>query len=199
MSDISDLTDEQLPSNTSLMKATAVAILIALVVLFVAVLPAEYGIDPTGLGKKLGLSALAEGTSATQESINREVEGRSNIVTREKQGVFISEETYQSKDLSIPLLPGQGIEVKAIMDEGALLIYNWQSTSGLYMDMHGEKFNAASDEFTSYWEEEQISKASGNIIADFSGTHGWYWKNKSKERIDITIEISGFYKDVYIP
>jgi hypothetical protein len=79
------------------------------------------------------------------------------------------------------------------------LIYNWQSTGDLYMDMHGEEFNAASDEFTSYWEERNISKASGNIAAIFSGTHGWYWQNKSKERIDITIQISGFYKDVYIP
>lgn len=199
MSDISDLTHEQLPSNSRLIKATIIAILIALVVLVVAVLPAEYGVDPTGLGEKLGLSALAEGTSSTSEKTNAKVELKTNTADSKKNHIFISEETYQSKELSIQLLPRQGMEVKAVMDEGALLIYNWNSTGDLYMDMHGEEFNAAPDEFTSYWEEGQINKASGYLVANFSGTHGWYWENKTNDLIDISIEISGFYKDVYIP
>jgi hypothetical protein len=45
-------------SLKSLLIATALATLLAAVILVTAVLPAEYGIDPTGLGKNLGLTTL---------------------------------------------------------------------------------------------------------------------------------------------
>ena len=47
------------PSKAKLLKATGVALAVALVLLFVAILPAEYGIDPLGAGKALGLTGLA--------------------------------------------------------------------------------------------------------------------------------------------
>ena len=47
------------PSKQKLAKATIVAALVAIVILFVAVLPAEYGIDPLGTGAALGLTSLS--------------------------------------------------------------------------------------------------------------------------------------------
>ena len=47
------------PSRRRILTATAVAFVTAVVVLVTAVLPAEYGIDPLGTGKMLGLTALA--------------------------------------------------------------------------------------------------------------------------------------------
>ncbi len=49
------------PTAGSIVKATVLALAVAAVVLLVAVLPAEYGIDPTGAGRLLGLNALATG------------------------------------------------------------------------------------------------------------------------------------------
>ncbi len=51
---------QNVPSGTSLAKASGVALVVAAVVLVTAVLPAEYGIDPLGTGKAMGLSAIAE-------------------------------------------------------------------------------------------------------------------------------------------
>src|SRR5882762_11346340 len=48
----------QPPSKKSLAKATIVALLVAAVLLITAILPAEYGIDPLGTGKALGLTDL---------------------------------------------------------------------------------------------------------------------------------------------
>ena len=45
----------QLPSTRKLLKSTALAAAVAGVILLTTVLPAEYGIDPTGVGKVLGL------------------------------------------------------------------------------------------------------------------------------------------------
>jgi len=51
--------NNQLPTSSRLLQATAAAAIAASVILVAAVLPAEYGIDPTGLGGRLGLLALA--------------------------------------------------------------------------------------------------------------------------------------------
>ena len=44
-----------LPSVPQLVRAIGLALLVATVILLVAVLPAEYRIDPTGLGRRIGL------------------------------------------------------------------------------------------------------------------------------------------------
>jgi hypothetical protein len=45
-------------SRRELIFSTALVILLAVVVLLVAVLPAEFGIDPTGLGEVTGLTEM---------------------------------------------------------------------------------------------------------------------------------------------
>src|SRR3546814_19247413 len=49
---------QALPSTGRLLKATAVAVAVAAVILVTTVLPAEYGIDPTGISTQLGLNVL---------------------------------------------------------------------------------------------------------------------------------------------
>lgn len=49
---------QSLPSTARLLKATGLAIAVASVLLVTVVLPAEYGIDPTGIGTRLGLDVL---------------------------------------------------------------------------------------------------------------------------------------------
>ncbi len=44
-----------LPTVPQLVRAIGIALIVATVILLVAVLPAEYGIDPTGLGRRIGL------------------------------------------------------------------------------------------------------------------------------------------------
>lgn len=46
------------PSPASLRRASLVAVLIAVVLVVTAVLPAEYGIDPTGIGRRIGLTQM---------------------------------------------------------------------------------------------------------------------------------------------
>ncbi|MDQ8150624.1 MAG: transmembrane anchor protein, partial [Gemmatimonadota bacterium] len=46
--------DRELPSSKKLLKSTILAAATAAVLLVTVVMPAEYGIDPTGLGKIIG-------------------------------------------------------------------------------------------------------------------------------------------------
>ncbi|WP_310571366.1 hypothetical protein [Gemmatimonas sp.] len=50
--------DRELPTPQQLRRATLVAVVVAVAVLITAVLPAEYGVDPTGLGRRLGLTQM---------------------------------------------------------------------------------------------------------------------------------------------
>jgi hypothetical protein len=48
-------------SKSAIVKATLIALVVALVLLFAAVLPAEYGIDPLRTGKLLRLTGISQG------------------------------------------------------------------------------------------------------------------------------------------
>ena len=58
----------QAPSKQAIAKATGIALVVAIGILFTAVLPAEYGIDPLGTGKALHLTDLAKATESKPES-----------------------------------------------------------------------------------------------------------------------------------
>ena len=47
--------DSELPSTSKLIKSTILAAVAAGVLLVTVVMPAEYGIDPTGIGNAIGL------------------------------------------------------------------------------------------------------------------------------------------------
>ena len=51
---------DELPSSAQLIRSTAIAAASAVAILVTVVLPAEYNIDPTGIGGVLGLSEMGE-------------------------------------------------------------------------------------------------------------------------------------------
>ena len=50
----------ELPSTGKLLKSTIIAIIVAAVLLVTVVLPAEYGVDPTRIGRVFGLTQMGE-------------------------------------------------------------------------------------------------------------------------------------------
>lgn len=53
-------TEDELPSSKQLLRSTVIAVVAAFILLITIILPAEYGIDPTGLGRLLGLAQMGE-------------------------------------------------------------------------------------------------------------------------------------------
>ncbi len=182
------------PSLKQLAKSFAIASVIAIILLITAVLPAEYGIDPTGVGETLGLTQLT-GTSAPENSANVLPD------TTATAGATVTTQpgAYKAVAKVITLDAFEGIEFKALMEKGQQFMFSWTSNgANLYMDMHGEEPNAG-DAFTTYWKEKEINQGQGNFIAPFSGSHGWYWQNMTEEPININVHISGFFDKAYIP
>lgn len=50
----------QHPTSRQLLRSSAIAAAAAILILATVVLPAEYGIDPTGAGRALGLTRMGE-------------------------------------------------------------------------------------------------------------------------------------------
>jgi len=196
--DISDLNGEGLPSNKSLIKATFVAFFTGCILLITIILPAEHGIDPTGLGDKLGLTQMS--MASESRSVNTTIQSKDDESGSVIRPVWKSMAPFRSDTMTLSLLPNQGAEIKAIMNKNENLVFNWEVKGGAaYFDMHGEAFQATGDEFTSYWEGDNESNASGAFVAPFDGTHGWYWQNKGSAAIEIHLSTSGFYKELYTP
>ncbi|MFC4159675.1 hypothetical protein [Chitinimonas lacunae] len=202
MTDPTVLPQDLLPSSRKLAKLTAIALLVAAVLLVTVVLPAEYGVDPTGLGTRLGLTALSTGTASTgnaETPATRVAESSLEPSAGSPlTAVWKSPTPYRNDVQTVTLAPNQGIEVKARMKAGERFMFSWKAEGGaVSVDMHGEKLQAAQDEFTSYWKGRDQTEAHGQFQAPFDGTHGWYWRNRGQTPVTITVQTSGFYEKLY--
>ncbi|HUQ51425.1 MAG TPA: hypothetical protein VM692_04335 [Gammaproteobacteria bacterium] len=199
----------QAPSGQRIGLSVVVALLVAAVVLVLAVLPAEYGIDPTGIGRALGLLELNAPATRTIEI--RDVVG-GNETVREAEipdggepvplpnpGVHQSEDgPIQTRTLTLTLEPGQETEVKAVLRTSKVIVYHWQSEGGpAYCDLHGHDPAAGSEFFVRYREDQEgATDVTGSLVAPFDGEHGWYWVNINAEPIKITLTVTGFFDDI---
>ncbi|MFP5336973.1 MAG: hypothetical protein ACLGIW_00500 [Gammaproteobacteria bacterium] len=180
------------PTTPQLLKATAGAALIAAVLLVIAVLPAEYGRDPTGLGRILGLTAL-NAVAPAEASLNP-----TGTPPTAQNAVIPSETPFQNGEMQVTLRPGEGTEVKALMQSGEALVFSWTADAPVNFDMHGEKPNDGNN-YTSYWRDRAQTSAHGSFTAPYDGTHGWYWKNPGTMPVNVTVKVSGYYQKLYQP
>jgi hypothetical protein len=208
-----------LPSTSRLLKATAAAAIAAGLVLVVAVLPAEYGIDPTGLGARLGLDVLAPKASAAEPAPPvaapakpAPMDERTQLEARKSAEVF-GEEPGQSFDLaavgratgaprtdtySVTIAPGKGAEVKAQLKQDDGFTFHWTADGEVAVDMHGDRPDAK-DAYTSYWIEGAQREGAGTFIAPFEGKHGWYWRNRGQQPVTVQITVTGHQQNLFRP
>lgn len=202
----------ELPSAQRLLKATVIAIAVAGLILITVVLPAEYGIDPTGVGRRLGLDVLAGAANAAElpsNSARPAIAAKPGATELDAVGQpaktveasVVSKRTadYRSDTMSLTLAPGKGAEIKAAMKSGDGFVFQWKASGDVAVDMHGERTGAAKDEYTSYWIERTQRQASGTFTAPFDGTHGWYWLNQGSEPVTVQVAVSGFQQKLYRP
>lgn len=181
-----------LPTLPQLGKATAVALAVAGAILVGAVLPAEYGIDPSGIGNALGLTQLNGGARPAAD-VMPAAAGAAATVTKTAHAL-------RSDEMTITLQPGEGAEIKAAIARGEQFVFSWSSTGGpVKSDMHGEPFNAGPREFNTYWKVARQDFGRGTFTAPFDGIHGWYWRNKGTVPVTIHVRVSGFHDKLFRP
>ncbi|MEM4986641.1 transmembrane anchor protein [Collimonas sp. H4R21] len=185
-----------LPTLPQLRKATGIAIIAAAAMLVAFVLPAEYGIDVTGIGKLLQIKKL--GADSAEAPLSPALPATAAAVAPEVTLVK-SRMPFNESEMSLILQPNQGGEIKALMRQGEHFVYTWSAEGGkVTVDMHGERPNAGK-EFTRYWKDKQQAGDQGSFVAPFDGIHGWFWRNHSDKPVTIKVKVSGFFEKLYVP
>lgn len=194
-----DLPYQALPG--ALARATLGAVGAAAAILTLVVLPAEWGIDPTGFGTALGLTRMAAGTEPDEADTPETVSPVPSAISipPQVQDNIAAKTAWRTDEKTLTLPPHSGIEVKAHMAKGDHLIFRWTSTGPVRMDMHGEPKGGKEGEFSTYWKQKKLTAAQGSFTAPFEGTHGWYWRNGGEMPVVITLNSAGFYKDLFEP
>lgn len=199
----------ELPSSKQLMKSTVLAVIAAIVLLFTVVLPAEYGIDPTGVGKLLRLTEMGQVKQQLAEEAAADAAGllATDTLASETPDIDNVAEQAVSATLSdtavangqwrdeIPftLTPGEGLEIKMKMAAGGKSEYSWIVTGGdVNFDTHGD----APGQAISYEKGRGIAADEGVLEAAFTGNHGWFWRNRGQSDVQVVLRTRGDYSTI---
>ena len=159
--------------------ASVVAFMVASVVLVAAVLPAEFGVDPLGTGKALGLLALYDADANPLPA------------SAAAPSAAVRPRAYHVDSRELLLGTGQSFEFKYRLDKGNGMVYAWNANARLKYEFHGEPSDRALS--VQSYEKSEGDYASGSLTATFAGIHGWYFENTGREHVTITMQCAGFF------
>jgi hypothetical protein len=192
---------------TSVALPVVVAATVAASILVLAVLPAEYGIDPTGIGARLGLTqmsgkagraiVLADGLAGNENIAQSKVPDAGQPLPLPNPAVHQAHaQAAKSDTLTITLPAFAETEVKTALQANQVVLYAWHTNQGkVYVDYHGHSPDWKDKQaFVRYQEaKEGTDRAQGSLVAPFAGEHGWYWVNLEDHPVVITLSVSGYY------
>ncbi|MEH6521180.1 transmembrane anchor protein [Sulfitobacter sp.] len=191
---------EDLPTTAQLRRSTIIAAIGAVAIGVMVYLPAEYGTDPTGVGSILGLSEMGEikqqlaAEAAADEALHGGDE--SSSLMNDIFGLFVSSAAAQQgwqDEITFTLAPGASTEIKATMEQGATLAYAWVATGGrINFDLHAH----AGEEGVTYETGRGQTSAEGSFETPFAGEHGWFWRNRDKTDVTVTLQLNGSYSEI---
>jgi len=196
------------PPNSRLVGASVGALAVAIVLLVVAILPAEYGVDPTGIGGALGLTALSTPTTRTIE-ITDVIGGNETVRSVEipsfrepvplpNPDVHQSEATVpHTRTMTVSIPAGAETEIKTVLRTGKVIVYSWSTDRGdIYSDFHGHDPQVSAEFWVRYEEHQEGPGGNGSLVAPFGGEHGWYWLNYNDYPVVVTLNITGYFDDI---
>jgi hypothetical protein len=193
---------DELPSSAQLIRSTAIAAASAVAILVTVVLPAEYNIDPTGIGGVLGLSEMGEIKAQLAEEaeadrlLEIEAEEQSSLMN-DIFGLFVGTAYAQEAEIwrdetTFTLAPGDSAEWKLVMEEGQTVEYRMLVDGGrVNFDMHGH----GGGQSVTYEKGRGSTGDEGEIIAAFDGEHGWFWRNRDSQPATVTVQVRGEYTE----
>lgn len=250
-------------TSGGLVRATLGSALAAGAILVFAWLPAEYGIDPTGVGTVLGLTEMGEikqqlyaeaaaddaaaaaplaAPVAATAPVDPAFTERLDAIEAQLTAIaaIIGAPPAPSAEVEVPdapevaaapeptdlaartppsaaettaatataaapvwrdevsytLAPTEGIEVKLVMEEGAVATFEWTANgSVLNYDTHGD----GSGQKISYEQGRGVPGQDGELVAAFTGNHGWFWRNRTDAPVTVTLRTLGDYAEMKAP
>lgn len=209
----------ELPSSKQLLRSTILAAVAAVVLLVAVVLPAEYGVDPTGIGRVLRMTEMGDVKQQLAAEAAADAAGAPGasaaVSTATVASVSANAAQSVTKDLALnaaaapvqpaapkvvwqdeipfTLAPGEGTEIKMKMVAGAKAQYAWVVKGGeVNFDTHGD----APGKSISYEKGRGVASDEGVLEAAFTGNHGWFWRNRGRSEVQLVLRTRGDYSEI---
>jgi hypothetical protein len=181
------------PSHRTLLTVVVGGLICAGLILVGAVLPAEFQIDPIGIGKATGLLHMS-----------RPKEVQVALTASDASGSLARfyAVAFRTDTVDIPLAASgsadgrSDLEWKVRMKGGESLVYSWSVDAPqdeFYSDFHGESAPTPDVKVATYRKGSGVA-SNGSIVAPFDGIHGWYLQNQAERPVVVHLQISGFYE-----
>jgi hypothetical protein len=202
------------PTARRLLRSTLIAALVAVAILVMIVLPAEYGIDPTGVGRILGLQQMGEvkmqlareeaGLAAEETAVAGTALAAATAPPAAAPATATPGEavvpspppvaTATSDVTAIVLRPNEGKEIKLVMRKDARVNYSWATDRGVVnYDTHAD---APGIRYHGYAKGTATPSDEGVLVAAFDGAHGWFWRNRGRDTVTVTLRTTGDYQEI---
>jgi hypothetical protein len=201
---------DELPTSRQLVRSTILAAAGAGALLVAVVLPSEYGVDPTGIGRVLGLTEMgeikmqlaaeadADAAMDAQASATAQAAPADPVVAT---GLAPAGATpaapanvvagARTDEMSVSLAPGEGAEIKVTAAQGTRIAFDWSVAGGhVNYDTHAD---APGISYHGYGKGRESTGERGDLVAAFDGNHGWFWRNRSGTPVTVTLRTEGVY------
>lgn len=149
-----------------------ISIVLAAVAFVGFVLPAEYDVDPIGLGALLG------------------IKGMSNEVR--VQALSLRESAALDDRAEFELAPFESVEYKYEMTAGAGMVFDWSAEGELVFDLHSEEQGTDPEDSVTFAAGRDHHQ-SGVFTAPFGGRHGWFWENRGASTVTVRLQSRGHF------
>lgn len=197
---------EQSPKSIArALRGLALAAIVAAIVLFTAILPAEYGYDPTGIGRHLGLMAMSDAQASAAGSIGDVIGGNDDLKAAADASSMdplplpnpavsqLEAAAPHTETIEVTLGFDEKTEIKAVLGKAKVIVYDWSVEGGkVYVDFHGHDPAKGDAYWVRYEEADGIAQRSGSLVAPFAGEHGWFWLNVSDQPVKIRLTVTGY-------
>jgi hypothetical protein len=197
----------ELPTSGQLIRSTLIALVSAIVLLFTVVLPSEYAVDPTGIGRVMGLTEMGEIKTRLEQEAAEDAAAKAQPMTQQTSvTASASQATHPGSadahtssgnawrdEITFTLAPSQGTEIKLTMAEGDKAVYAWRVEGGVVnYDTHGD----ARLQSISYAKGRGVASDEGELVAAFTGSHGWFWRNRGDAEVTVSLQTGGDYTNI---
>jgi hypothetical protein len=195
-------------SPAKIIKLVILSLVIGFTIVIVAIMPAEYGIDPTGAGKLLGFDKLYVSGEKAEAPVKEEASQlKMKILKMENAGVpetvatpkqvfdpAPSKQLAEREDeIEIIVPAGKGLEYKVKMLKYGKMKYEWLCDQTLFFDFHGEVDGDTVRKFYESYTVAYSKNMVGIFTAPFKGPQGWYFRNLTDKDAVVKLKLKGQY------
>lgn len=212
-----DLAD--LPTTSRLLRSTAIAVGVAATLLVTVVLPAEYAVDPTRIGRLLGLTEMgtvkmAIAREAEQEAMAEAAPATLASTAPAPEMPAKAAPTPSTAPIPAPASAAASARVSADAAPAAAKVEEMTLTlaPGQGVEIKAKMRKGASVNYVwvtdgpklnfdthgdgtgiSYhgYSKGSESRSEGVLTAAFDGSHGWFWRNRAGKPVTVTLKVTG--------